>query len=68
MKLVPNARKAWRWFSVQCMALAGAVQATWISLPPDLQQRIPDDWVSGGTVALAVLGILGRVVDQGTAT
>jgi hypothetical protein len=65
MRLVHNARRAWRWFSVQAMALAGAVQATWVLIPDDMRASVPPDWVALLTVALLVLGVAGRLVDQG---
>jgi hypothetical protein len=65
MKLVKDARSAWRWWSVQSMALAVAVQGAWQMLPPDLAARVPD-WIgTAATVAILVLGIVGRLVDQG---
>ena len=65
MKLIDNARQAWRFFSVQAMALAGAMQGAWLAMPPDLQARIPAEWVDGLTMAILALGIVGRLVDQG---
>jgi hypothetical protein len=65
MKLVKDARRAWRFFSVQAMAVAGALQGAWLAVPPDLQARVPEDIVDGLTVAILALGIVGRLVDQG---
>jgi len=67
MKLIPNWRQAWRMFSVQAMTLAGAMQAAWVAIPPDLKGRVPEGLVDGMTVAILALGIVGRLVDQGTA-
>lgn len=64
MKLVDNAGKAWTWFSVQAMALAGALQGAWLAMPPDLQARVPAEWVDALTMAILALGIVGRVVKQ----
>jgi len=64
MRLVENARQAWRWFSVQAFVLAGAIQTTWMSLHADLQRTVPPDWVMAATVALCVLGVMGRLVKQ----
>ena len=66
MQLVPNAAKAWRWFSVQAMAVSMAMQGAWLALPPDMQDRIPSTWVDAATVVVLALGIIGRVFDQGT--
>ncbi len=67
MKLVPNASQAWKWISVQAMAASVAIQAAWLNLPPDLAARVPDKLVDYGTIALLILGIVGRLVDQGAA-
>lgn len=65
MKFVPNARRAWRWFSVQAMAGSAAIQGTWLALPPDLKTVVPDAWVTGAAIGLLVMGVVGRLVDQG---
>lgn len=62
--LVDNAKNAWRWLSVQAMALAGAVQATWLALPDDMKASIPSSYVQYLTLALVLLGIGGRLVKQ----
>ena len=64
MKLVDNAGKAWKWFSVQAMALAGALQGAWLAMPPDLQSRVPSECVDALTMAILSLGIAGRLVKQ----
>ena len=67
MRLVANARKAWRWYSVQAMAIAGAMQGAWLALG-DLQSRVPGEWVDAMTIAILLSGIIGRLVDQGGPT
>ena len=67
MKLVPNAGQAYKWLSVQAMALVLAIVGAWMAMPPDLKSRIPETWVDAMSIAVLVLGILGRIVDQGTA-
>ena len=64
MKLVDNARHAWQWFSVQAFVLAGALQAVWMQLPPDMKTKIPDNLVSVATIAICVLGVIGRLTSQ----
>ena len=66
MKLVENAKTAWRWFSVQAMALALAVQGGWGMLDADMRAEIPyaEVVVPVLTGVLLLLGILGRVVKQ----
>ena len=65
MKLVPNARKAWRWFSVQAMVLQGAAAGAWLTVPDDMRSAVPPEWLAVAAVALTVLGVSGRLVDQG---
>lgn len=65
MKLVPNVGRAWRWFSVQAMVLATAVQGAWLALPADMKATVPDRLVMAATIVLLVLGVVGRLVDQG---
>ncbi len=64
MKLISNWRRCWRMFSVQAMVLAGAIQAAWVALPPEMMASIPDPWMRGITISLLALGIIGRLVDQ----
>ena len=65
MKLVPNARKAWRWISMQAMGVAVALQGAWVFIPDDLKARAGDDLANWVTGALLVLGMIGRLVKQG---
>ena len=66
MKLVDNAGQAYKWLSVQAMALVVAIEGAWLAMPPDLKSRIPETWVDALSIAVLVLGIFGRVVDQGS--
>ena len=64
MRLVDNAKQAWRWFSVQSMVLAGAVQGAWLFVPDDLRSTVPQPWLQGITIALMCMGVAGRLVKQ----
>lgn len=64
MKLVPEARKAWKWISVQAMVVAGAIQGAWVFIPDDMKASIPSKYVGAATMALLVLGVAGRLVKQ----
>ena len=59
-----RAKIAWRWFSVQAFVLAGAIQTTWLTLPVELKAHVPAQWVMGATVAICILGIIGRLAPQ----
>tara|TARA_R110000868_G_scaffold215878_1_gene466023 strand:- start:1332 stop:1538 length:207 start_codon:yes stop_codon:yes gene_type:complete len=64
MKLIANWKKAYRMLSVQAMAVAGAIQGTWVLLPEDLKTTIPPNIVYWVTMGLLAFGIVGRLVDQ----
>ncbi len=64
-KLVEDWKQCWRWLSVNCMVLAGAVQGAWIYIPEDLRRSMPENLVTGITMGLLVLGVMGRLVKQG---
>ena len=64
IKPIEGWRRAWRWFSVQAMVLAGALQGAWLVLTPAMQASIPQNIVQAITLTLLVLGVVGRLVDQ----
>ena len=63
MKLVPNAKKAWRWLSMQFIGLA----ALWETIPLEAKAVLDPSTQSWITLALLVAAGLGRMIDQGTA-
>ena len=63
MKPVSNWRDAWRWLSMQLIALA----TIWESLPADAVAVIPDPWRGYVTLFLLIGAGIGRMIDQGTA-
>ena len=65
MKLIDEWRKCYKFVSVQAMVLAGAIQGAWVYIPDSLRASVPQNIVTGVTVALLVLGVVGRVIDQG---
>lgn len=64
MKLIPNWRKAYRMLSVQAMAVVAAIQGCWAAFPEDLKTNLPTTLVHWVSLALLVLGIGGRLMDQ----
>jgi hypothetical protein len=64
MTLVEDAEQSWKWFSMQAMTLAAAIQGAWVFIPEDMKSTIPHNYVTGATVVLLVAGILGRLVKQ----
>ena len=64
MRLVPDWRDAWRWFSVQCLANLAVLPMVWMNLPQDLKSYIPREWGFAIFILVAVGGIGGRLIDQ----
>lgn len=64
MTLVPDWRSAWRWFSVQALAILAALPLVWMALPSDAKNFLPDNLEPWVLCALALGGIVGRVIDQ----
>lgn len=65
MKIVKNWQNAWRWFSVQCLTLSLAINGAWAAIPTEWRETVSADYLTYGTIALMVLGTIGRLVDQG---
>jgi hypothetical protein len=64
MKLVANWKSAWKWFSVQFVAAAGAIQLSVLAFPDSMRTWLPDWLMHMLAVALLVAAVLGRLVDQ----
>lgn len=64
-RLVHDWKRAWRWFSVQAMIVSTAILSTWAVLPADLKAKLPDELGLYAAIATLVLGVAGRLVDQG---
>jgi hypothetical protein len=62
--LIDNWKSAPRMLVVQTLAIIAIVQAVWVELPQDLVQKLPEHFVHYMTSALAVLGIVVRVLKQ----
>lgn len=67
MKLVPDWKQAWRWFSVQALAAIIALPMVWAMLPADAKAFLPAGWEPWVLVSLAAAGLVGRVIDQNKA-
>lgn len=63
MKLVDNARQAWKWFSIQLAVLGGAVQGAILAFP-GFRDWLGDKWshIAGAVMFLGI--IAGRLVNQ----
>lgn len=65
MKLVHNWKRAWSWVSMQAMAIIVLVPMLWAELPVEIKVYIPDEWMPKVLAGVALLAMIGRLVDQG---
>ena len=63
MTLVKNWKSAWKWLSVQFIAIA----ALWETIPLEAKAVLSPDTQSWITLGLLVAAGVGRMIDQGTA-
>ena len=66
MNLVANWREAWKWFSVHAFALIIALPIIWATLPAEIKAYMPESWEPWVFVTIAIAGVIGRVIDQGS--
>lgn len=64
MKMVDDARDAWRWISMRLYFLQGAAASSWLMVPEDMRAAVPSDWLAIAAVIMAVAGVFGRLVKQ----
>lgn len=64
MSLVDDWKNAWRWFSMNCMVIATAIQGAWVYIPDDMRAVVPAHLVGIITILLLILGIVGRLIKQ----
>jgi len=64
LKLVPDARHAWKWISIHALWLAGILPSVWDNLPHKWQDAMPFNVICICTAITAVVGIVGRLTDQ----
>ena len=65
MKLVDEARSAWRWTSMQVLTLLALAPIVWTQLPPDVRAMVPQEWYPGVISLMALAGMVGRLRKQG---
>jgi len=64
MKLIPEAKKAWRMFSVQANAINVAILGAWQALPDDFKATFPPHFIYWLAIGLLLAGTFGRLIDQ----
>ena len=67
MKLVKNAKQAWRHYSTIALSMAAGLQGAWAGMPDSVKVDLPDSigkavaWI---TFTVVVFGLGGKFVDQ----
>lgn len=64
IRIVPDARRAWKWISVHALLLITSLPELWNWLPADLKVAIPHDKLIYVTSVIALAGLLGRFIHQ----
>lgn len=64
MKIIADWKQAWRWYSVNCPAIALALLGCWAALPEAMQQAFTPAELKAAAMLLIALGIGGRFIDQ----
>lgn len=64
MKLVPDWKEAWRWWSMRGLIIIMVIPPTWVMLPPDVKAMLPVDWEPWLLSVIAFATAFGRVKDQ----
>lgn len=64
MRLVPDWKSCWRWFSVQLMAVSAAIQATMMVMPSSLVSYVPEGTMKLLALAFVIGAVGGRLIDQ----
>ena len=79
MRLLPDWRQAWRWWSVRVSALGAllaaiallapdVVGAVWAALPPELLAKLPRNVAMAVPLGLELATIIARITRQRTST
>ena len=64
MKLVPDAKQSWKWYSQRTMAIAAVLPFAWEQMPPELKSAVPDAMMPYIVAAVLVAGMIGRLIEQ----
>jgi hypothetical protein len=64
MKLIDEWKQAWKLLSVQANGISVAMTGAYVALPEKMQDILPAKYVLLAAGAIAVLGTIGRVIQQ----
>lgn len=65
MQFIPNVGQSWKFNSMRLLAIAGALEVAWKTMPPEVLALIPYTVQGYITLGLILLAMFARVVDQG---
>ncbi|QQG66373.1 DUF7940 domain-containing protein [Desulfobulbus oligotrophicus] len=65
LKLIPEWKDGLKMYSVQVQAVIGSLCAIYLAIPEKLQDKIEMWWLLVLFMVLVVVGIVGRLIDQG---
>ena len=64
MRLIPEWRRAWRYYSTQALIALAALPMVWAELPPEVKDVTPEQWRPWIVSGLAIGGLAGRLIAQ----
>ena len=62
--MIENWKEAWKWFSVQVLALLTIAPVIWSELPEDVKAMIPPEWRPWIIAFVALAGLILRFKAQ----
>ena len=65
MKIVENWTAHLRRYSVLALGAAGTLQVSWLAMPQEMKNTLPDWFVQGFSLAIVGAGLIGAFVKQG---
>lgn len=65
MKLIDNWKDAWKFISVQANVVGTAMLTTYVAMYDQLKNTIDPKLMAGVTIAVFVVGTIGRITNQG---
>ena len=65
MKLVWDWKQAWKWASIQFIAISASLQLALLAFPQDIRAYLPDWLTHALAITLLAAAALGRITAQG---
>jgi len=65
MRLVKDVKDFKKWYSTYVFGLIASAGGTWATIPQEWRNNVNPKLMGYAAIALAVAGVIGRVIDQG---